>query len=268
MISNIAKRLSAKKPAKRNKTDQTVQLDGGNTYEELLEKYNTNSGEIQAWMKRTAELVAEIENINDITPGTLGEHLASANGYGLNYTSSIFLMIHAAITENKYLIPMADIPEKLSEDERQRLSQTELTTTPNMNQRLRLSTNRTFSLRVDRDNWYDKPAAMTIDTEDMIKFMMLSRQIQHLEPLRNLARIITDLPFKSCTKSNHVPNQLMSGKQKWGLIFFQGLISQSHLFRHYTTMKYTHHMANWLQLFYRTMSQHCEKGITDTSTGT
>jgi len=170
-------------------------------YEELLEKYNTSDAGVKTWMTRLAELTSEILDLEDITQDALSEHLAAANGYGLNYTSTVFLMIHAALTEQNILIPMADIPVKLSDDEITRLAKSQQNTDPDMNERLKLSTNKIYNLRVDRENWYERPTQLKVDTEDIIKFMMLSRELQHLEPLTKLVRFIKEIPFTSCAES-------------------------------------------------------------------
>ena len=57
MIRKLAQRLSAKKPVQRTESNQALQENGGNFYEDLLEKYGTTSPEIEAWMERTDELV-------------------------------------------------------------------------------------------------------------------------------------------------------------------------------------------------------------------
>ena len=70
-----------------------------------------------------------------------------------------------------------------------------------MIERLKLSTNKTYNLRVDRENWYKRPTALKVDTEDIIKFMMLSRELQHLEPLKKLVKFINEIPFTSIAES-------------------------------------------------------------------
>ena len=207
-MNNIIKaRLSAKKATKHSQTANIFMLSGARQYTEFLEKYNRSDEEVKTWMEKTKELVAAIHNIVDITPDALSEHLAAASGYGLNHTSAVFLMIHAALTEQKYLIPMVDIPVRISEEEKTHLLSSNCNPNPDMVERLQLNTNKTYSLRVDRENWFDKPSKLAINTEDMIEFMMLTRQIQHLEPLKDLIRFTDGIPFTSKNESMEIWKQ-------------------------------------------------------------
>ena len=172
IMNNIIKaRLSAKKATKHRQTANTFALSSAKQYTDFLEKYNRTDQEVKTWMDKTKVLITEIHNMVDITPGALSEHLAAASGYGLNHTSAVFLMIHAAMTEQKYLIPMVDIPVRLSEEEKAHLLSSNCNPNPDMVERLHLYTNKTYSLRVDRENWYDKPSKLEVNTGDMIEFI-------------------------------------------------------------------------------------------------
>jgi hypothetical protein len=122
-MNNIIKsRLSAKQATKRCQTAITFALSSVKQYTDVLEKYNRTDQEVKTtWMDKTKVLITEIHNMVDITPDALSVHLAAASGYGLNHTSAVFLMIHAAMTGQKYLIPMVDIPVRLSEKRRKHI---------------------------------------------------------------------------------------------------------------------------------------------------
>ena len=200
---NIA-RLSAKKPTKLQTNSSNVSSTNEEKYNEILEKYKTTNSDITTWMDKIKGITTEIGNMTDITPDVVSEYLASAKGFGVNHTSVVFLMIHSALAEKKILIPMNDIPVMLSEEERQHLLTSNANPHPNMTERLLLSTNKSYDLRVDRDNWFEIPTLLKVNTVDMIDFMMLSKCIQHLAPLKDLVRFISKLPFTTRADSMEI----------------------------------------------------------------
>ena len=102
MMNYTTLRLSNKKPARHTQHLNTRPSNRENQYEELLEKFNTTDAVVKSWMTRLEELTSEIFDLEDITQDALSEHLAAANGYGLNYTSTVFFNDPCSSDGTKY----------------------------------------------------------------------------------------------------------------------------------------------------------------------
>ena len=195
---NMLIRLSAKKTPNTVKKADNTQLVVDQGFQSFCETKSISEGDLRDWMTILTTVKEEIESTEDITAELMSDYLASARGYGLNEMSTVFLAIHAALIDKKFLIPITDMTPKISEGEKESLRAKgyycmEGMKAMDMTDRVRVKNGKVSYLKVHRDAWYDKPQDLSLNVNDILTFIILSRKIDYMQPLVKLTKMFNSL---------------------------------------------------------------------------